>query len=179
MKVHGEEYIEFEYPEEKEISEVFIKTTKPVTEGRLVFEHIKTIQKEKIENYEKGIKQNFKRIIPNVSINGQEAICQNAVQLTEPFTKADLALSIEGNKSGLMTTAVTDVTFEVTLRTNNFQYDLYKNPVLQIELPEGIEEISNVVVLDDETIKTCRRCANKRKKNHSNFSRRTNRIHTD
>ena len=120
-----------------------IETTKPEQEGKIEImatKAIKTdiqIDKEKIESYKQ-----LKTEGTIKATNGETTIIQEPVEtninLIEPVTKAELQITPEI----LSTTAKNEnVQIKAILNTSNTANSLYKNPKLEIVLPEYIEQI--------------------------------------
>lgn len=131
-----------------------IKILNAEGEGRLVFEHTQILQEEV------GIKETAKSFT-NVKVNDLLSADKNissisvekTVELKEPETFATLTSNVD-TLSTLQTNE--DVEFNVILKTDNAKYELYKNPVIDIELPEGITNITadlSAVFLDELQLK--------------------------
>lgn len=124
-----------------------IQTSKPENIGKIQFVHTKVIRQ-----LDENTTKNTNKIVTN--LNGVYSTYENEdlkeienfkinrvtskVDLKETTTKASLSI----NKNGLSTqTENADVEMRITLETDNEAYDLYKNPKLEIELPEEITEV--------------------------------------
>ena len=135
--VDGNGNYEFKYTEE--IANIMIKTSKPVTEGKLVIENTKVITAKGPYIFEQM--KTFVAIENNLvgSSNGQEAqdIKVNT-NLTETSTKAELQIG----KETLSTVGKNeDVEIRTVLEADDITDDLYKNPTIEITLPEEVENI--------------------------------------
>ena len=154
----------------KQISSIIIKTSKPITEGTLQIsnrksikafsqaglENIKAIQEnlqissnktiteeqeKKDENgnaiYDENGNIQKEQITKQVDINNYSS--KRLIELKEPKTKVDL--SIDNTKWSTLTE--NNINLTATLRTDNAKYKLFKNPVIKIELPDGIESVTS------------------------------------
>lgn len=154
----------------KQISSIIIKTSKPLTEGTLQIsnrksikafsqaglENIKAIQEnlqissnktiteeqeKKDENgdaiYDENGNIQKEQITKQVDINNYSS--KRLIELKEPKTKVDL--SIDNTKWSTLTE--NNINLTATLRTDNSKYKLFKNPVIKIELPDGIESVTS------------------------------------
>lgn len=136
--------IRIDYPEK--ISTLLIQTTNPISEGKLNVKHNKTLDKssyttEEIEKINKLNSQvaleayNYETAKDGVLI----VELDNAVQINmqEPKTVVEIGV----DKENLSTTQNNNVNITVTLKEDDLKYKLYKNPVIEIELPEEVENI--------------------------------------
>lgn len=158
-----------EYPEET--VSVTIVTSKPQTEGNITIENEKRIKAKadydiqvkqitaiketnKIETNKKEVIEQDKKdesgevildengnvqkeqITKTMQINSKENI--GIIYLKEPTTKVDLSI----NNTNLSTLTENQIIITATLRTDNVQYRLFKDPVIEIELPDGIQKIT-------------------------------------
>lgn len=154
----------------KQIDSITIKTSKPITEGTLQIsnrkaikafsqaglENIKAIQEnlqissnktiteeqeKKDENgnaiYDENGNIQKEQITKQVDINNYSS--KRLIELKEPKTKVDL--SIDNTKWSTLTE--NNINLTATLRTDNGKYKLFKNPVIKIELPDGIESVTS------------------------------------
>lgn len=125
-------------------SNVIIETSKPESDGELIFNFEKEILGN--TNYTKAQMQSVQMIkqeVVGTAINGNETIVEKAqniqIDLVEPQTTAGLEIS----NNNLSTVVVNeDVEFKVILNTNSIYNKLYKNPSIVIDLPEYIENIN-------------------------------------
>lgn len=121
----------------EDIAEITIETSSPQKSGILELTHKKVIKATNIEEIKRA-----SNIVSNVTGSyNQGTIAQsNAnIELKEPTTEATIQL----DKSSL-STAITNENVEIkaTLNSSNEKNDLYKNPVLQIKLPEEVQEVT-------------------------------------
>lgn len=146
----------------KEPSALEIITTEALEEGDVSFYNVKTIKESdskttknatkintKISyNYEEETENEIKGID---FITNEEKKVETDIQLKESVTEATLEL----NKDTLSTVVSNQLEMKVTLKTNTEKYDLNKNPIIKIELPEQVENINinNVSLLYEEELK--------------------------
>ena len=130
--------------ENEEIKELEITTNKPVTEGILEIKHVKEITDNTGKTKEQLKTINSLKIKNELTGKlGEAEVVKNStetsIELKETITKAELTV----NKESLSTmTTNTGVTLGIKLITDGPQYDLYKNPVIKIQLPSSVERIS-------------------------------------
>ena len=120
----------------KEPSSLEIRTSTPISEGDLIFTHIKTIRAGEEESV-----RDANGLVTNVTIDystGVTANSESTIKLEESRTEATLTV----NKDTLSTVVSNDVEIRTTLRSNNEQYNLYQNPRITFELPEPVENIT-------------------------------------
>ena len=100
-------------------------------------EHIKSLNSIKSETVSK-----IAKVFGEDEIIVQSIYSENEIKLEETESKMTLNL----NTTDFVATEENEVTFEVTLRTDEEKYELFKNPVIYIELPSAVEsaEIKNV-----------------------------------
>lgn len=120
-----------------DIAGITIETSSPQKYGTLEFRHKKIIKAINMEEIKKA-----SNIVnsANGSYNQGEIAQNNAnIELKETTTEATIQL----NKTKL-STAITNenVEMKVTLNSANEKNDLYKNPKMQIELPEEVQEVT-------------------------------------
>ncbi len=134
-----------EYKYEQETTNIKIVTSKPVVEGILEIENGREI---KSLEYSKAQEKSFTSL--ETSATGKavnqyanlEGTALNKIELKEPMSQAELTLST----SNLSTIATNEnVEMRVTLKTTNADTVLYKNPKIEITLPNYI---TNLYVID-------------------------------
>ena len=121
---------------ENEVTSIEITTSTPVAEGNLEFTHTKTIRKQ-----EQEIVTNAQELVTKVNYNYGTEIDKTAeskIKLEESKTE----VTFEANKDSLSTVITNNVEIRATLKGNNEQYNLFKNPVIRFELPEEVENIT-------------------------------------
>lgn len=148
----GKFYINYEM----DINNIKIETSKPIEQGRLQIEHIKAVKestdytKKQIENIE-GLQLNVK----TMSMKQEEKVSETSkdakLGMGEPSTKIDAQIS-NTNLSTVVKNENVDI--RVILKNNAVDCDLYKNPIVEIELPSYIEsiDINNIEVLFDNQL---------------------------
>lgn len=146
----------------KEPSAIEIITTEALEEGELSFYNVKTIKESDSKTTKNATKintkisYNYKEETENEIegidfITNEEKKVETDIQLKETVTEATLEL----NKVTLSTVVSNQLEMKVTLKTNDEKYDLNKNPIIKIELPEQVENINinNVSLLYEEELK--------------------------
>ena len=142
--------IEVNYPA-TDIKDITLKITKPVKEGVLELKHNKTIKTENAE-----IIKSVKQIRTTVSGEyDSELFAENSSDIMLKETKTEATLEL--NKDNLSTLNTNEnVELKTTLRTDSEEYDLYKNPYVEIVLPENISDLNvksiNYVYADNFTL---------------------------
>lgn len=136
--------INISYDVEK--SNVKIITSKPITEGMLVLNHTKVLKGT--NNYAKQQLKEFTKLITRSKVVASlgEEIGEATVLLQDTKTEAKLEL----NNTSLSTLQTNEnVQFLITLKSNNEQYDLYKNPFIEIVLPQELSvNVKNITQLN-------------------------------
>lgn len=150
-----EDVVEIAY--EENTSKIVIQTSKPQKEGEISIEHTKAfpvnIETEKISKIktQQTIESSKEKEIVNTEgttekqTETQELGTQEATKEIQPSsTNVEMAI----DNSNLTNEAINDVTITAILQSNSAKYGLYKNPKIQIELPEEVEK----VVLGDVSV---------------------------
>ena len=139
---------------EAKMQEIQIKTSKPVSVGNLEIKILKAIIDE--QTYSKEEMKQFTKIklgIINKSVEKNLEL-SSTISLIEPVSTAEITISEESKN---LSTVVKNenVEIKVVLNTSNVEYALYKNPVLEIELPREIEkvDIKDIKILLDDELK--------------------------
>lgn len=132
------------------INSVKIETSKPEAEGQLVFNIEKAI-KGNID-YTKAQMQIVQRMVTSIKsiVDEKEITSSSVLTFTEPQDKAEISISKESLSTILKNE---NVKFEVTLRTDSVNYNLFKEPTIIIKLPKYIEKIEITdkdILFDDE-----------------------------
>lgn len=131
---------------EAKVNEIIIKTSKPVTEGNIEIVVEKAILGN--QEYTKEQIQEFKKMTLGVMIDNKTKETQ--ISFVEPVSKAQISIGTQ-NLSTMVQNK--DVEIRVVLDTSSNENALYKNPRLQIILPENIETLnlkSVDLLLEDE-----------------------------
>ena len=129
------------------VSEILIKTTKPVNEGKLEITSSKQIivlNDYKVEENEMSTLftlENSNEETDNKEITG-------VVELKEPQTSIDVSINKESISSQLENT----LRITTLLKAFDASEKLYKNPTISIQLPSEIKEaqIENISLIDEE-----------------------------
>lgn len=138
--------------EEHKTNEIIVKTSNPITEGNIEVR----IQKAFIKNisYTENQMQEFTKMSVGASLKTDTDArdLSKEITLEEPVTKAQISIAKE-NLSTVITNK--DVDINVVLDTSTIQNALYKNPVIEIQMPEQIKrvEIRDVSIILDEELK--------------------------
>ena len=146
--------IEINY--ENEQNSIIVKTTKPVKIGDLKIENKKSLKASMTDlNNNKIISKSTIKCInrvqkeieqtqENKGTQTQEVIEEkynfentNEEQIKEAKTRID----INFNKTEWTNSAQNDTTITATLVTNSPEYNLFKNPVIEIQLPQEVEKV--------------------------------------
>lgn len=140
----------------QDITALRIETTKPETEGIIIFNISKAIKAT--TNLSRATITNIQRIDTAVSGNivSSDMVTEMATKtettnLKETATKAELYI----NNTNLTTTAKNEnVEIKAILKSNDYTCDLYSNPTVLITLPSEIEtlEIKTINLLYNENI---------------------------
>lgn len=131
---------------EQGIDNFTFKTSKPVQEGKLeitIQKAIKTDMQYKRSQLEivRAIKTELKGIatLGETAAKVTETESESRIEFTEPVTKAEISI----DKTELSTAVVNeDVGITVTLITDSTDDALFKNPTLNIKLPDPVESIN-------------------------------------
>ncbi len=131
--------------EGKNVTSIYLQATAPVKEGTLTFKHTKTICTNGNSEIVKAASEIRNTVVAN------EKNVETTMQLEDSTTKATL----EVNKESLSTVVSNHVEIKAVLTSNDEKYDLYKNPEIQIELPEQVEniEINSIDILYENELK--------------------------
>lgn len=122
---------------EQEVSDLIILTSEPVSEGILTIETDKYIKS--LEYNEETIKKINKL---TTSIIGKSRLIEEEVITEVSLVQPTLQISSSINNSNLSTVIENEnVEMRVSLQTNNNTNILFKNPVIELELPSYIQEI--------------------------------------
>lgn len=144
-----EENIEIQYEDQ---TEIVLEIRNAENEGKLIFVHKQKIQEDK--NIKEILKKvNKIKINGSMKLDGNENLVEKIVELKEPETYATITSSTN-TLSTLQTNE--NVEFNVILKTDSIQYDLYKNPTIDIQFPSEIKNITatfNTVFLDGLQVK--------------------------
>ena len=129
-----------------EKTNIKITTSKPITEGTLALRYNKVLKGR--NNYQKEQLKLITKLITRskVSAGLGEETGEATVNLLD--TKTESKLEISNNSLSTLQTNQ-NVQLLVTLKSNNEQYDLYRNPNIEIILPKEIDiDVKNIVQLN-------------------------------
>lgn len=129
---------------------IVIRTTAPVTAGKIDIIHNKAIKQNDINLIKESVDFNTALFVTTNLNEGEQSPKQiTKVQLNETTTSATL----ETNKAELSTVVENNIELKAVLKSKSEENDLYKNPILKIEFPEEVENITIndiSIVYDDE-----------------------------
>lgn len=149
----------YTYNYEDEVNQIRIQTSAPVETGKLEIEHEKVLKGK--TDYSKSQVESFKtlRLATTVQVYaGDNVIAENEfakeITLIAPTTKVEA----ESNSENLSTVVTNEnVELRTILKTSDITCDLYKNPTIEIVLPNYIKQINvkdvNLLFDDELTIK--------------------------
>jgi hypothetical protein len=133
---------------DEEIDYIKIETSKPVCEGVITIANARAIKGD--TGYNKNQLKSFTKLLTKekVSTNVSEEIAQAETILNDTKTEA----KIEINNSNLSTLQTNEsVQLLVTLKSDSEQYDLFKNPNVEIVFPKELElTVKNVSQLNGQ-----------------------------
>lgn len=134
---------------------IVIKTTIPVKTGKLDIIHSKVIKANDINLVKNSNNFNTQLFVTtNLNenqVNGEYPKEISKIELKDTVTEAIL----EVNKKDVSTVIENDIELKAILKSKDEANDLYKNPTLNIEFPEQVEEITinDISLLYDEELK--------------------------
>lgn len=147
---YGDIVIEYNNVESKNIE---IETSIPIKEGKIELRHSKIIKQNdrNIVKNANSIETNLTAQYIGSNTKGLEITTTSNIELKETVTEARLEI----NKDTLSTVIKNNLEMKVILKTNSEQYDLYDEPVLNIELPENVEqvEVNDIDLIFEEELK--------------------------
>ena len=142
---------------EKEPKSIEIRTSKPIAEGSIEFNHTKTIKAS-----DKDVVKSASKIATNIVYEynnessdeytkGIELETSSEIELKETTTEVEF----ETDRDSLSTIIANDIEMKFILKTNDESKDLYRNPTFRIELPEQVEsiQINSIDLLYEEELK--------------------------
>lgn len=147
-----EDYITVNY--EGNISKIIIETTESVKEGNVGIINEKAIKVLNTEKIELATKLDSKvRVImadsqSNIYVNLEKTAISN---LVEPTTKIDVSL----NKNVVSNQVENELTVTTILKTSDNTNKLFENPIVRVELPKDITEVSleNIALVYEDELK--------------------------
>lgn len=130
---------------------IVIRTTAPITGGEIAITNNKVIKANDEKIVKSAIDFNTALFV-TTNLNEGQQTPKNLVKtkLEETVTEAYL----EVNKNDLSTVVENDVEIKAVLKSKSELNDLYKNPVLKIQFPEEIEQITinNISMLYEDEL---------------------------
>lgn len=131
--------------EEKNVTSIYVQATAPVKEGTLTFKHTKTICANGNSEMVKTASEIRNTIMAN----------EKKVEATMPLENSTTKATLEVNKESLSTVVSNHVEIKAVLTSNDEKYELHKNPEIQIQLPEQVEniEINSMDILYENELK--------------------------
>lgn len=143
--------------EEKNLSNIYIETSKPQEAGRLIINIDKYIKE--VINYTKEQIKSFSNIQTDIQVDAiseqNEPIATitttSNIKLQDTLTKAELEI----NNNKLSTELKNEIELKAILRKDSNKFDLYRNPVLEIEMPEDVVsvKIKDIKMLYEDELK--------------------------
>lgn len=139
------------------VDKVIVKVSEPENIGRIEIETTKSIEKINRDLVKQATAINGSCTVSYVSENKDTELntVESNINLLETETSADL--QINRTELSAMTTN-NNVEFRVTLKSREEKNELFKNPVVKIELPEKIKDIQvnsiNLLYEDELKIKS-------------------------
>lgn len=132
----------FQY--EGQQNQILIKTSAPAEIGKLEIRHEKALKGN--TNYNKTQVESFKtlKVAANIEAKTEENVISNVemakeIALVAPTTKVEASVS-NSNLSTVVTNE--NVELRVVLKTSDISCDLYKNPTVEIVLPNYISHLN-------------------------------------
>lgn len=125
------------YTLEEEISNISIITSKPIIDGILTIQAQKYI---KSAEYDESITSRINKLITHITgktgnieetVNAEITLTQPTLQISSSIKSSNLSTIIENE----------NVEIRVVLQTNNNTNRLFKDPIIEIELPSYVEDI--------------------------------------
>lgn len=138
---------------------ITIKTTAPVKGGRIDITNYKTIKQSDENLIRESINFNTALFVTtNLNENTEDREYPKQIvktELKDTVTEATL----ETNRKELSTVIENEVELKAILKSKSESNDLYKNPILNVEFPEDVEEITindvSIMYEDELKVKNC------------------------
>ncbi len=130
-----------------EISKTIINTSKPINEGNLIIENERYIKGSNVGYSKEQLKQFVQlNIQTKVITNISENIIQSNIALED--TKTEAKIEINNNKLSTLQKNE-NIQLLITLKSDSNKYDLYKNPYMEIVLPENLTiDVKNITQIN-------------------------------
>ena len=142
----GNIYVEYT----NEVHLLQVEIINPQTEGNLWITHTKWVNQR--TNTTKEILQSLVNMKHknNIVTNHGTIETQSNIELKDTTIQTNLQV----NKESLSTAISNDLEIQLTLCSNNAKYDLYENPVIEITVPDEVEniEVNSVDLLYEEEL---------------------------
>lgn len=124
---------------EESVSKIIIKTTAPVKEGNVDIIVNKAIKSQ--TGYTKEELKTFQKLIASTQISSEGSIDKKETSMELKDTEVEERIQVNQNE---WSTFQTNENIQITaiLKSNSIKNDLYKNPVIKIQLPEEIADIN-------------------------------------
>lgn len=141
-----------------------IRTSKPVEEGTIEFNHTKTIRASAI-NTVKSASNIATKIVygynnyeqENMVINGETYTrgIEKEIEISMGLQETATETKFEISRNSMSTIVANDIEMKLVLKTDSEDRDLYRNPTFTIELPEQVEsiQINSINLLYEEELK--------------------------
>ena len=121
------------------IDGIIVETSKPIEEGKINIQNVKNIQSN--TGYSRKQLRTFEKLI--ASDNIETNLDKNTVQADITLQNTKTEVELEVSNTNLSTLHKNEnVQFTITFKTPNESYDLFKNPVLELKLPNNIKNIN-------------------------------------
>lgn len=147
-----------------EPKEIEIKTSRPIAEGAIEFNHTKTLRASAI-NTVKSASNIATKIVyeynnyeeENMVINGETYTrgIEKEIEISMGLKETATETKFEISRNSMSTIVANDIEMKLVLKTDSEDRDLYRNPTFTIELPEQIEsiQINSINLLYEEELK--------------------------
>lgn len=112
-----------------------VVTSKPQTEGNFVIKNTKAIKGN--ASYTKAQLKSFNKLNLNGTLTNGDKQSTSSAEIVLNDTKTEAKLEISNTNLSTLQ-ANKDIQFILTLKSDDAQYDLYKNPKIQIILPQEL-----------------------------------------
>lgn len=153
------ENIELSYDAQENI---VIQIINPENEGKLALIHQRVLKEDVYKKEQIKSIENLKvqgKVYGNKNFESKDE--ESIIQLKEPETYA----TIRSNTNVLSSVQTNEnIEFNVILKTDDIKYNLYKNPIIEIEFPSEIKDIQpklNPIFIDEFEIKVAKIFENK------------------
>lgn len=146
---------------EEEVNDLIIKTSKPLKIGKINIKNIKAIKStmKNLENNKikvEGTVNCTKNVILTEEKEKVESkqiynyLYENVIEMKNSQTKIDLDI----DKKEWTSNTQNEINFTAKLIANNVKYNLFKNPIIDIKLPEEVEKVvlGNVSLLNNNKL---------------------------